>query len=151
MKAFKRIASLALAAILGLSALPVRAESALTQPVLAARVKDIIEADGYQFKDLNDNGQLDPYEDWRLSPQERAENLLSLMTASQKAAQLRSSRTLTSGMRYTASVLRRKRRAAKGWKCFSRVMGPPPPARGPAPRPARQAQRAAAAGPPGLR
>ena len=72
MKAFKRIASLALAAILGLSALPVRAESALTQPVLAARVKDIIEADGYQFKDLNDNGQLDPYEDWRLSPQERA-------------------------------------------------------------------------------
>ena len=88
MKAFKRIASLALAAILGLSALPVRAESALTQPVLAARVKDIIEADGYQFKDLNDNGQLDPYEDWRLSPQERAENLLSLMTASQKAAQM---------------------------------------------------------------
>lgn len=88
MKAFKRIASLALAAMLGLSALPVRAESALTQPVLAARVKDIIEANGYQFKDLNDNGQLDPYEDWRLSPQERAENLLSLMTASQKAAQM---------------------------------------------------------------
>ena len=88
MKAFKRIASLALAAMLGLSALPVRAESALPQPVLAARVKDIIEADGYQFKDLNDNGQLDPYEDWRLSPQERAENLLSLMTASQKAAQM---------------------------------------------------------------
>ena len=88
MKAFKRIASLALAAMLGLSALPVRAESALTQPVLAARVKDIIEADGYQFKDLNDNGQLDPYEDWRLSPQERAENLLSLMSAGQKAAQM---------------------------------------------------------------
>ena len=88
MKAFKRIASLALASMLGLSALPAYAESAPTQPVLSARVKEIIEVDGYQFKDLNDNGELDPYEDWRLSPQERAENLLSMMTASQKAAQM---------------------------------------------------------------
>ena len=88
MKALKHITSLALAAMLSLSILPVRAESAPTQPALAARVKNIIEVDGYQFKDLNDNGQLDPYEDWRLSPQERAENLLSLMSAGQKAAQM---------------------------------------------------------------
>lgn len=88
MKAAKRIASLALAAMLGLGAVPAQAENAPVQPQLVSRVKDIIEVDGYQFKDLNDNGQLDAYEDWRLSPEERAENLLSLMTAEQKAAQM---------------------------------------------------------------
>jgi beta-glucosidase len=51
-------------------------------------VKHIIEADGYHFKDLNDNGQLDPYEDWRLSAEERAEDLLAQMDATQKAAQM---------------------------------------------------------------
>ncbi len=88
MNAVKQIASLALAALLGMSALPALAEDAPVQPELQARVKDIIEVDGYQFKDLNDNGALDAYEDWRLSPEERAENLLSLMTAEQKAAQM---------------------------------------------------------------
>lgn len=88
MNAVKRIASLTLAALLGMSALPALAEDAPVQPQLQARVKDIIEVDGYQFKDLNDNGALDAYEDWRLSPEERAENLLSFMTAEQKAAQM---------------------------------------------------------------
>ncbi|MGN0972732.1 MAG: glycoside hydrolase family 3 N-terminal domain-containing protein, partial [Aristaeellaceae bacterium] len=88
MNAVKRLASLTLAALLGMSALPALAEDAPVQPQLQARVKDIIQVDGYQFKDLNDNGELDPYEDWRLSPEERAENLLSLMTAEQKAAQM---------------------------------------------------------------
>lgn len=88
MKAIKRIASLGLAAMLALSALPACAEDAPSQPELVARVKEIIEVDGYRFKDLNDNGELDAYEDWRLSPEERAENLLSLMTPEQKAAQM---------------------------------------------------------------
>ncbi len=35
----------------------------------------------YAFKDLNGNGALDLYEDWRLSPEERAANLVSLLTA----------------------------------------------------------------------
>ena len=30
---------------------------------------------GKKFKDLNKNGTLDPYEDWRLSAKERAEDL----------------------------------------------------------------------------
>lgn len=88
MKAMKQIAALALAALLVLSAVPAMAEDAPVQPELSARVKDIIEVDGYQFKDLNDNGELDPYEDWRLSAEERAENLLSMMDADQKAAQM---------------------------------------------------------------
>ena len=32
----------------------------------------LIEVDGYAFKDLNDNGELDPFEDWRLPAEERA-------------------------------------------------------------------------------
>lgn len=78
-----------LAAALGVTACPVAlAEEAPVQPELVARVKNIIEADGYQFKDLNDNGALDPYEDWRLTPEERAEDLLSQMDATQKASQM---------------------------------------------------------------
>ena len=88
MNSVRWMASLALAAVLGMGVMPVHAEETPVQPELKARVKEIIEVDGYQFKDLNDNGVLDAYEDWRLSPQERAENLLSLMTVEQKAAQM---------------------------------------------------------------
>ena len=88
MKATKRLLALALTGLLALGAMPVCAEDAYVQPELGARVKSIIEADGYRFKDLNDNGQLDPYEDWRLSAEERAEDLLAQMDATQKAAQM---------------------------------------------------------------
>ncbi|MGN1019639.1 MAG: glycoside hydrolase family 3 protein [Aristaeellaceae bacterium] len=88
MIAVRRLGALAMAALLGMGILPARAEDAPVQPELQARVKSIIGVDGYQFRDLNGNGELDPYEDWRLSPEERAENLLSLMTAEQKAAQM---------------------------------------------------------------
>lgn len=88
MNSVRRMASLALAAVLGMGVMPAHAEGTPVQPELKARVKEIIEVDGYRFKDLNDNGALDAYEDWRLSPEERAENLLSLMTAEQKAAQM---------------------------------------------------------------
>ena len=37
------------------------------------------------FKDLNKNGTLDPYEDWRLSAQERAKDLASQMSTEQIA------------------------------------------------------------------
>ena len=85
----KVVTALTMAAGLGLSAMPaVQAAETAAQPELAAHVKDIIEVDGCQFKDLNDNGQLDPYEDWRLTAEERAEDLLSQMDATQKAAQM---------------------------------------------------------------
>ncbi|WP_246001097.1 glycoside hydrolase family 3 protein [Oceanobacillus piezotolerans] len=54
------------------------------QPELQVRKKKLIEVDQLQFKDLNNNGKLDPYEDWRLSPKERAENLVSLMNIDEK-------------------------------------------------------------------
>ncbi len=40
---------------------------------------------GYAFKDLNRNGKLDEYEDWRLSADERAGNLASQMSVEQIA------------------------------------------------------------------
>ena len=39
----------------------------------------IIQVDGYAFKDLNQNGKLDAYEDWRLSFDERATALAEMM------------------------------------------------------------------------
>jgi beta-glucosidase len=46
--------------------------------------KQAITAGGLQFRDLNANGQLDRYEDWRLSPICRARDLVSKMTVAQK-------------------------------------------------------------------
>ncbi|MDR2869813.1 MAG: glycoside hydrolase family 3 C-terminal domain-containing protein [Deferribacteraceae bacterium] len=40
----------------------------------------ILDVDGKAFKDLNKNGSLDPYEDWRLSADERAKDLASKLT-----------------------------------------------------------------------
>lgn len=45
----------------------------------------ILEVEGERFKDLNKNGTLDPYEDWRLSVEERARDLASQMTVEQIA------------------------------------------------------------------
>ena len=50
------------------------------QPELGARSAQIITKSGLQFKDLNKNGKLDKYEDWRLSPEKRAADLLNQMT-----------------------------------------------------------------------
>ena len=45
----------------------------------------LIEQDGLFFKDLSRDGKLDKYEDWRLSPEERAKDLASKMTVEQMA------------------------------------------------------------------
>lgn len=45
----------------------------------------ILTIDRYAFKDLNKNRQLDPYEDWRLSAEERATDLASQMSVEQIA------------------------------------------------------------------
>ena len=45
----------------------------------------ILVVDGFAFKDLNKNGKLDKYEDWRLSADERAHDLAAQMTIEQIA------------------------------------------------------------------
>ena len=54
-------------------------------PVVESRVKDIIKVNGRLFRDLNDNGTLDRYEDWRLTDEQRAADLVSRMTLEEKA------------------------------------------------------------------
>ncbi|MBQ2952734.1 MAG: glycoside hydrolase family 3 protein [Clostridia bacterium] len=49
---------------------------------------EILDVDGLKFKDLNKNGELDVYEDWRKPVDERVNDLLSQMSATDKAAQM---------------------------------------------------------------
>ena len=54
------------------------------QPELGARKVEIIQDGRYQFKDLNKNGTLDAYEDWRLPLDQRIADLVSQMTLEEK-------------------------------------------------------------------
>ncbi len=60
----------------------------LRQPTLGVRSKGIVTVDGWRFRDANGNGALDAYEDWRLSPAARVQDLLGRMTLRQKAGLL---------------------------------------------------------------
>ncbi len=75
---------------LSLALLLLPAATALTQkgtqpPVSSARSIKSLSIDGLQFKDLNKNGKLDVYEDWRQTPQARAKDLIAQMTLAEKA------------------------------------------------------------------
>ena len=62
--------------------------AAYAQAPVRARAKPIISANGLAFKDLNANGRLDPYEDWRLPVSARVRDLASRMTLEEKAGML---------------------------------------------------------------
>lgn len=55
------------------------------QPAIASRRAAILRHDGLPFKDLNGNGKLDPYEDWRRPVEERVDDLLTQMSLEEKA------------------------------------------------------------------
>ena len=54
------------------------------QPVLGTRSVQLLTIGKLKFKDLNRNGQLDKYEDWRLPALERSKDLLEKMSLEQK-------------------------------------------------------------------
>lgn len=54
------------------------------QPKLGNQGVQIIKSQGYEFKDLNKNGKLDQYEDWRLPNETRVKDLISQMTLEEK-------------------------------------------------------------------
>ncbi len=58
------------------------------QPVLGTRSKSLIIVDGKQFRDLNANGKLDPYEDWRLTAEQRADDLVARMSLEEKTGMM---------------------------------------------------------------
>ncbi|MBB5731218.1 beta-glucosidase [Altererythrobacter atlanticus] len=68
---------------LAASALPAR-----EQPQLGLHIRGAIAADGLQFRDANGNGTLEPYEDWRLPPVERARDLAARMDLREKVGTL---------------------------------------------------------------
>lgn len=61
------------------------AKDAPRQAELTRRSAPLLRVDGLEFKDLNRNGRLDGYEDWRLSAAERARDLLGHMSLEDKA------------------------------------------------------------------
>jgi beta-glucosidase len=65
-------------------AAPLLAVHAADQPKIEARKAPVITKDGLRFRDLNKNGVLDPYEDWRLPVEQRVADLISRMTPDEK-------------------------------------------------------------------
>lgn len=55
-----------------------------SQPFLGYKTVQLLNLEGFQFKDLNKNGKLDKYEDWRLSNDARAKDLLTKMSVEDK-------------------------------------------------------------------
>jgi beta-glucosidase len=51
---------------------------------LVARAAPLLHVDGLTFKDLNKNGVLDPYEDWRLPVAARVADLIARLTVEEK-------------------------------------------------------------------
>lgn len=79
MKQILNIASL----LIIIGNLPAKAQLS-KQPQLGYRSAKLITVGALQFKDLNSNGKLDAYEDWRLSYDKRAKDLLSKMSVEEK-------------------------------------------------------------------
>jgi beta-glucosidase len=59
-----------------------------TVPQLSVTSKDILTVNGKEYKDLNDNGKLDKYENWDLSVNVRVKDLVKQMTLEEKAGMM---------------------------------------------------------------
>ncbi len=81
--------ALVFAAAIMLAGTPEAGQAAsASQPELGLRVVRILEVGGQRFKDLNKNGKLDVYEDWRRPIEERVNDLVSQMTVEEKAGMM---------------------------------------------------------------
>jgi beta-glucosidase len=67
------------------------------QPILGLRDSKILKVGTLEFKDLNKNGKLDKYEDWRLPVDVRVKDLVGQMTLEEKAGFMLISTTRMSG------------------------------------------------------
>ncbi|MEE6294807.1 glycoside hydrolase family 3 protein [Georgenia wangjunii] len=69
----------------GAGAVPAAVPGGDAAAQVESRVKDVITVDGAQFRDLDDDGELDDYENWRLPVSERVTDLVGQMTLEEKA------------------------------------------------------------------
>ncbi len=81
---FAKIMSILFFCMTSLMSFAQSANKKMTQPILGHRSAALITISGFQFKDLNRNGKLDKYEDWRLPYEERAKDLVSKMSMEEK-------------------------------------------------------------------
>jgi beta-glucosidase len=56
-----------------------------TQPPIGSRAVPVLTIGSLHFRDLNRNGKLDPFEDWRLTAEQRAIDLLARLSLEEKA------------------------------------------------------------------
>lgn len=68
-----------------LPAVALLAQPAAADPQVQSRKGPTLTVEGRQFRDLDRSGRLDPYEDWRLSPEQRTDDLVRRMTLEEKA------------------------------------------------------------------
>ena len=76
---------LLLSLLLGFTTALALSQATTQQPVIGSRVTKVLQIDGLLFKDLNKNGRLDVYEDWRRPIEDRAGDLVAQMTVEEKA------------------------------------------------------------------
>lgn len=99
---FRKAVAIALCAMMLVSCVPALGEEAQAErhyieptwvenqngPTIGYTVKGVIEVDGKFYKDSNGNGELDPYENWELSDEERAKDLVTRMTIDEKVGMM---------------------------------------------------------------
>lgn len=99
---FKKAVAIALCAMMLVSCVPAMGEEAQAErhyieptwvenqdgPTIGYTVKGVVEVDGKYYKDSNGNGELDPYENWELSDEERAKDLVTRMTIDEKVGMM---------------------------------------------------------------
>lgn len=83
MKSTKSLYLLLLSGLMLLASKTVSAQTK-SQPSLGHRSAKLLTVGGLQFKDLNKNGKLDRYEDWRLPTDARISDLIAQMTLEEK-------------------------------------------------------------------
>lgn len=64
---------------------PAEAQPERAAPVVQSRAGSLLTVDGHRFRDLDRDGRLARYEDWRLPPEIRAKDILARMTLEEKA------------------------------------------------------------------
>ncbi|WP_304236854.1 glycoside hydrolase family 3 protein [Jiulongibacter sediminis] len=84
-KTIKSIALVSLSLSYGVFSCQNNGTDKVEQPELGSRSVNVIDIEGLQFKDLNRNGELDAYEDWRLTAEERSSDLTARLSTEQKA------------------------------------------------------------------
>lgn len=63
-------------------------EHGVVQPTLGSRSKSVLKKGQFSYRDLNNNGKVDQYENWRLPVDVRVADLLKQMTLDEKAGML---------------------------------------------------------------